>query len=99
MKREVYLNVEYLEVEGKKISKVDEQKLREGLCKDSIKLFKSQMKNWLSAKDHKITKEYFSFEPSVVIQFPDEDRDVTYDMLRAADIVSSIDSFLRPEDQ
>jgi len=94
MKRLIFLKVEYLDLEAKKISKAKEQELREGLCKDSVKLFKNQMKDWLADKKHKITKEYLVDIPQVLVEFPDAERDDAYDALRKSDIVESIDSYL-----
>lgn len=98
MKRLIFLKVEYLDLEGKKVSKAKEQEMRTELCQKSIKCFKKEMKDWLDNKSVKITKEYDTEEPSVIIQFEDEKLDDLYKKLISVDIVDIIDAIIPTED-
>ncbi len=97
MKRLIFLKVEYLDLEGKKVSKTKEQEMRTELCQKSIKQFKKDMKEWLDNKSIKITKEYDIDEPSIIIQFEDEKLDELYKKLVSVDIVDIIDSIIPKE--
>jgi hypothetical protein len=72
MKRLIFLKVEYLEL-SKKIGKDKKQEMRSKFCQTSIAQFKTDMKDWLFDKSIKITKEFDTTEPAVLIQF-DEDK-------------------------
>jgi hypothetical protein len=97
VKRLIFLKVEYLDLEGKKVSKTKEQEMRTELCQKSIKQFKKDMKEWLDNKSIKIIKEYDIDEPSVIIQFEDEKLDELYKKLISVDIVDIIDSIIPKE--
>lgn len=96
MKRLIFLKVEYLEV-TKKMGKAKEQEARTKLCQDSIKQFKKDMKDWITDKSIKITKEYDTSEPAVLIEFQDEKWCDLYKKLTSVNIVDIIDSII-PKD-
>lgn len=93
MKRLIFLKMEYLDLNGKKVKKEEEDKLRLELCQTSIKEFKKEMKTWLDDKTVKIVKDYAP-EPQVLIEFDEKKLDPVLDALRAADIVDIIDSIV-----
>lgn len=97
MKRLIFLKSEYLDLEGKKVSKAKEQEMRAELCQKSIKQFKKDMKEWLDNKSIKITKEYDIDEPSVLIVFDEKVWDPLYKKLISVDIVDIIDNVI-PKD-
>ena len=94
MKRLIFLKVEYLDLESKKISKAKEQEMRTQLCNDSIKQFKKELKDWIDNKSIQITKEYVYLEPQVIIEFGNKIFDEVYHTLCALEIVETIDSIL-----
>lgn len=93
MRRLIFLKIEYLDLEGKKIKKDEEQKLRLQLCQKSIKEFKKEMKALLDDKSVKILKDYAP-EPQVLIEFDEKKLDTVLDKLRAVEIVDIIDSIV-----
>lgn len=92
MKRCLFLKVEYLEVD-KKMSKAEENKFREQLCKNSVKEFKKEMKSWIDDKSLKILKD-LTPEPQVIIECEEDKWEQLYVKLCAVDIVETIDSIL-----
>lgn len=102
MKRLIILKVEYLDLKGKKVLKAQEQELRAKLCRDSIVQFKKEMKDWITDKSIRITKEYTIFEeektsPSLIIEFQEERWELLYKKLISLSITDVIDTFL-PKD-
>ena len=93
MKRLIFLKIEYLDLEGKKIKKEEEEKLRLKLCQDSLKEFNKEMREFLLDKTIKIVKDYAP-DPKVLIEFDEKKLDLVLDKLRAVDIVDIIDSII-----
>lgn len=96
MRRLIFLKVEYLELKGKKVLKVDAQKMHEELSLNSIKEFKTQMKEWIDNKSIKILHEWSSSDPQVLIQFDEKKLDEVIKKLVSVDIVDVIDSIMPP---
>ena len=93
MKRLIFLKMDYLDLEGKKIKKAEEDKLRLELCQKSIKEFKKELKVLLDDKTIKIVKDH-SPEPQVLIEFDEKKLELVLAALRAADIVDIIDAMV-----
>jgi hypothetical protein len=90
-RRLIFLKMEYLDLEGKKIKKAEEEKLRLELCQDSLRQFNKEMKDLLLDKTIKIVKDYAP-DPQVLIEFDEKKLDLVLEKLRATDIVDIIDS-------
>lgn len=94
MKKLVIFKEEWLDfTDKKKISKADEQKLRNDVIIKTIEKFKLLIKEWIDDKSIQIIKEYAT-EPWVVIEFDDEIVSDVYNLIRTMDIVDVIDSIL-----
>jgi len=98
MKRLIFLKMEYLDLEGKKINKAKEQEMRAELYQKSIKQFKKDMKEWIDNKFIKITREFDITKSAVLIQFDDDKWCDLYNKLVSVDIVDIID-VVQPVDE
>ena len=88
MKKLVFLVQEY--VEGK--NKAERETAQEKGFEASVKLFKEQMKDLFAAKAFKIVKEVPP--DAVLIEYAEVIDNKMWEALRAADIVSIIDSII-----
>lgn len=89
MKKTIFIMVEYLDIKGKVITKVEEAEMRRKLYDKAVKEFKKEMKDLLDSKTIKILKENFP-SPSINIEY--SDKDIVYPRLLSAAIVEVIDS-------
>lgn len=91
MKKTIFIVVEYLDIKGKVMSKVEEAEMRHKLYDKAVKEFKREMKDLLDSKIIKIIKENFSVS-SINIEYSNSDKDIIYPRLLSATIVEVIDS-------
>ena len=92
MKKTIFLNTDYIDT--KKLSKTDEELLKQNVFKKAIKQFKEQTKD-ISLK---IISESLK-DNAVVIDFKNEQWDTIYSILIKAEVVLVIDSQIYKDDE
>lgn len=98
MKRLLVLKTDYLDLDEKKINKINEQKMRDNIADKSLKEFKSQAKELINNKLIKIIKEY-SPEAWVIIECLDKDfYGNVYEAMCKMDVVQTIET-VQPSDE
>lgn len=93
MKKLIYLHQEYLDAKEEKLNKGEAEAARQKIFDKSVQAFKEQMKELFTAKAFKILKDVPS-EGAVLIEYAEVMDDKMWEALRAADIVSVVDSMI-----
>lgn len=90
MKKLIFLVQEYLEINKETVTKKELETAQKKLFDKSVKAFKGQMQELYAAKAFTILKEVSP--DAVLIEYAEVLDDKMWEALRAADIVSIVDS-------